>query len=134
MHFLFKFVFVIIPPLALAWVNKWISLFSYTALTHPEWQQRADLTGAALGTIAVIAIYARYHEQAKARLAKKAILFFIVSILLALACFVCRFSLQHFASAQSFVQAIIDIWEGFYVVMLLAVVATITFVDLRWAK
>jgi hypothetical protein len=129
LHFLFKFVFVILPPAALVWVNKWVfSLFSYTALTHPDWQERADLTGAALGTIAIVAVYSAYQKENKTRLAEKTKTFLIVAILLALACYGFRTWL-HFTSTQSTVQAVIDVWEFCYVLMLLAVVVTI--VDLR---
>jgi hypothetical protein len=121
-------------PLA-AWANKWLALFdNLTLLANPSWTADADLNAAALSV--PLALIASYTLEARSRdwLLKAVIGSLIFAALMGISCFVLRLYLLGPPYYPAIDDMLEQVWELFYVLMIVSIIMAITFAVLHYSR
>jgi len=123
-----KSVAAVVPGPALVFVGKWLSLFSATRLTHPEWQQSADAISLSVGAFVAIFLCIGIAGKRKTVLRRWSWIGFGLTLFFLAGCWFVRLHLGpprlgEAAPDPTFWQ---NLWQTFYILAMILLITTIT--------
>lgn len=114
------------PALLLGWASAWVGLFDDTFLIRPGASHQVNTTAVAISTVLAVIAGLLCRTARLSILRYTAIAFLVVTIILAIGCYICRTLLSYPAPRGTIID-LANLWDGLSIAFLISTVLTVMF-------